>query len=82
MLVAKQVADIVTVARGLLAFVFLWLGVTQRAGALPVACWVLILAWTGDALDGPIARRSRISYHTWLEVRPKSESPIALRCCT
>lgn len=66
MLVAKQVADIVSIARGLLAFLFLWLGVTQRAGALPVCCWLLILAWTADALDGPIARRSRILYHTWV----------------
>jgi phosphatidylserine synthase len=66
MLVAKQVADLITIARGLLTLLFIWLGVTQRASALPLACWVLILAWSGDLLDGPIARRSRISYHTWI----------------
>jgi hypothetical protein len=28
--------------------------------------WILILNWTGDLLDGRIARRSRVYYQTWL----------------
>ncbi len=66
MLVAKQVADLVTLARGLLAFWFARLGFTQGEQGLPLAVWLLFAAWTGDALDGPIARRSRVYYHTWL----------------
>ena len=66
MLVAKQVADFITMIRAMLAFVFAWLGVTQGAEGLPIAAWLLITSWTSDALDGPIARRSRVQYSTWL----------------
>lgn len=66
MLVAKQVADFITVARALLAVFLAWLGFTQGAAGLPVAVWTMIIDWSGDALDGPIARRSRVFYHTWI----------------
>ncbi len=65
-MVAKQAADIVTLARGALGLYLIWLGYAQGADALPVAVWVMILAWTGDSLDGPLARRSRRRYHTWI----------------
>jgi hypothetical protein len=66
MLVAKKVADLITAARGLFAIWFAWLGWDQGSLGLPLAVWSLIAAWTGDAVDGPIARRSQEYYRTWL----------------
>jgi phosphatidylglycerophosphate synthase len=65
-LVAKQVADILTFVRAMVAFALAWLGISQGTAGLPVAAWLLLLSWTTDALDGPIARRSSVQYHTWL----------------
>jgi len=66
MLNAKQVADVVTLLRGLLGFGLVWLGLTQGAEGLNKAVFVMITAWTGDAIDGKIARRSKEYYHTWI----------------
>ncbi len=66
MLVAKQVADIITITRAIIGIIFVWLGLTQGVQGLPQAVLFLTLAWTSDALDGPVARRSREYYHTWI----------------
>lgn len=66
MLVAKQVADLITYGRGLMAFVLAGLGLFLGKEALPMAAWVMIADWCGDMMDGPIARRSRIYYHSWI----------------
>jgi phosphatidylserine synthase len=66
MLVAKQVADLITAGRAVLGLLMVWLGVTQGTEALPLVCWLMIADWAGDMLDGPIARRSRRQYHTWI----------------
>jgi phosphatidylglycerophosphate synthase len=66
MLVAKQVADLLTILRVFLAGVFVWLGFTQGEAALPLAGWLLIASWTSDSLDGPLARRSSVRYRTWV----------------
>jgi phosphatidylglycerophosphate synthase len=66
MLVAKQVADLLTIFRIILAGIFIWLGLTQGEAGLPLAGWLLIASWTSDTLDGPIARRSRVYYRTWV----------------
>jgi hypothetical protein len=66
MLVAKQVADLITFSRGLMAFILAGLGLLVGKDALPMAAWVMIADWCGDMVDGPIARRSRIHYHTWI----------------
>jgi cardiolipin synthase len=66
MLVAKQVADLLTILRVFLAGVFVWLGFTQGEAGLPLAAWLLIASWTSDSLDGPLARRSRVRYQTWV----------------
>ncbi|MEW6568422.1 MAG: hypothetical protein AB1449_09720 [Chloroflexota bacterium] len=66
MLAAKQVADLITISRALLTPLMLWLGVTQGPAALPLICWLMFYDWLGDSLDGPIARRSRVYYHTWV----------------
>lgn len=66
MLVAKQVADLITAGRAALGLLMVWLGLTQGQAALPLVCWLMIADWSGDMLDGPIARRSRLRYHTWI----------------
>jgi len=66
MIAAKQVADLITLSRASLVFVLAWIGLTRGADALPLAALLLIYSWTSDMLDGPIARRSRVYYHTWL----------------
>lgn len=66
MLVAKQVADLITFSRGLMAFVLAWLGIQAGAVAFPFVVWIMFADWVGDLLDGSIARRSRSYYHTWI----------------
>lgn len=66
MLVAKQVADLITSARGLVAFCLVWLGIVRGADGLSLAAWMMLSDWLGDMLDGRIARRSRIQYRTWI----------------
>ncbi|MBI4769897.1 MAG: hypothetical protein HY784_05640 [Chloroflexi bacterium] len=63
---AKPLADLITLARAALAFVLAWLGVAQGAGGLPAAVWLMIADWTGDVLDGTLARRSRRRYRSWI----------------
>jgi cardiolipin synthase len=66
MLVAKQVADFFTFVRVLLSPILVLIGILEGSEGLPLAIGALIASWTSDALDGPIARRSRVKYHTWL----------------
>ena len=66
MLVAKQVADLITFSRGMLAFYLAWLGAIQSEHGLPIAVWAMIINWTGDSVDGALARHSRRQYHTWI----------------
>ena len=66
MLVGKQVADLITTSRAILAIWLPWLGITRGESSLTTVVWVLILNWTGDALDGPLARRSSRQYRTWI----------------
>jgi hypothetical protein len=63
---AKLVADFITATRGLLGFVIIWLGFTQGADALPIVGLLMLLDWTGDFVDGTIAKRSRHPRHTWI----------------
>ena len=63
---AKLIADFITAARGSLGFVIIWLGLTQGADALPIVVLLMILDWTGDFVDGGIARRSRNPRRTWI----------------
>jgi len=66
MVVAKQVADLITMSRALIAIGLMWLGVTYGEAGLTLAAWLMIADWSGDMVDGRIARRSRIQYHTWI----------------
>jgi len=65
-LVAKQVADLITTSRVMLSFVLAWLGFIHRESGLALAAWIMVLNWSGDILDGVIARRSRVQYNTWI----------------
>jgi phosphatidylserine synthase len=42
------------------------LGLFLKAQALPWVALLAIAAWTTDSLDGPIARRSRVTANTWI----------------
>jgi hypothetical protein len=63
---AKMVADLITATRGLLGLVMIWLGITHGDAALPVVVVLMLLDWTGDFVDGRIARRSRHPRRTWI----------------
>jgi hypothetical protein len=65
-MVAKQLADLITIARGLLAIVFPWMGLTQGTASLPWAGVLIAADWTGDVLDGALARRSGVKQQTWV----------------
>lgn len=65
-MVAKQVADLITIARGFLVVIFPWLGMTQGRNSLPWAAVLLAADWTGDVLDGALAKRSGIKSQTWV----------------
>lgn len=66
MLVGKQVADLITTSRAIVAFWLVWLGITRGDASLTTVVWIMIFNWTGDALDGTLARRSSRKYHTWI----------------
>ncbi len=66
MLVAKQVADLLTLSRGVMAFFLGGLGLLVGPAALPLVASLMIVDWCFDSLDGPIARRSQVYYHTWI----------------
>jgi hypothetical protein len=63
---AKQIADLITLARGLIAVALAWLGLARPAGSLPLAVCLMIADWTGDYLDGQVARRGPAGVHTWI----------------
>ena len=66
MLTAKRVADFITLFRGLLGLSLVWLGLAEGAQGLQKAVLIMITDWTGDTIDGKIARRSKSYYHTWI----------------
>lgn len=63
---AKTVADLITLGRVAIAVGLAWLGLSHDPATLPWAVLLLLLDWTGDILDGAVARRSRTHRHTWL----------------
>jgi hypothetical protein len=66
MAAAKQLADLITWLRALMAPLLIILGLTSGKEALPAATWLLITNWTLDSLDGPLARRGDSVRHTWV----------------
>lgn len=66
MIRAKTIADLITAGRALMGAGLLWLGFSKGPSGLAAAVWILIADWTADCLDGPVARRSRPWYRTWI----------------
>ena len=66
MILAKQVADIITLARALLSIILIILGVSLKKETLALVVWIMLIDWFGDFIDGKLARLSRVSYHTWI----------------
>ncbi len=64
-MVAKMIADFITATRGLLVVIFPSLGMLYGEEALPWAAAFLAANWTGDSIDGPLARRSH-QYRSWI----------------
>lgn len=63
---AKRIADVITAARAAIGIIFPWMGWAHGVASLPTAVWLMLVDWTGDAMDGTIARHSQPVYHTWL----------------
>jgi hypothetical protein len=66
MLEPKILADIITFMRVLIGILLAWLGIAYGARALAWAIWLMIADWTGDILDGAVARLSRKKIITWI----------------
>jgi hypothetical protein len=66
LITAKRVADFLTVLRAFLGFSLVWIGVMEGAQGLSKAVMIMIADWTGDTIDGKIARRSKEYVHTWI----------------
>lgn len=62
----KLLADLITAGRASVAIGLAWLGLTQQTEGLPLAVWLVIANWTGDYLDGRVARLSSASRRTWV----------------
>jgi hypothetical protein len=66
MLVVKQVADLITSVRFVIALCLVWVGIVWGVDGLSIVAWLMLGNWMGDMMDGRIARRSRVQYHTWI----------------
>lgn len=66
MLAAKQVADLITWARALIAISLPVIGYLRGVASLQLAVILLIFNWTADSVDGVLARRSRVQYRSWI----------------
>lgn len=66
MIVAKQVADLITSMRVLIAACLVGVGIVRGMAGLPFVAGMMVADWIGDMIDGRIARRSRVKYHTWI----------------
>lgn len=66
MISPKGIADLITFVRGIMGVFLAWLGFIHGIGSLPQAVLVMLLCWTGDILDGGIARLNRPPRHSWL----------------
>ena len=63
---AKYVADGLTALRAVLAVAIAAVGIARGADGLEAAIVLVLVAWTTDWLDGPVARRSRSERRTWV----------------
>ena len=66
MIAMKYLADFLTFSRLLLATCLAWLGWSRGADGLQLAALLMIVSWASDVIDGALARRSRVSFRTWI----------------
>lgn len=66
MSLGKQIADMLSLLRVCIAILLVFAGVLAGVEALPFAAVLLLISWTSDSIDGPIARRSRYASQTWI----------------
>ena len=62
----RRVPDLLTLSRGVLGLMLVWLGAVNTTAALAQDIWILVLAWTTDMLDGRISRSLRTENQTWV----------------
>lgn len=63
---SKHLADSITWGRAVAALALVGWGLSRGAESLPVASVFLVADWTGDILDGALARRSPRARRTWI----------------
>ncbi len=63
---SKQLADSITLGRAAGALGLAGWGMVHGAKSLPVAAAFMVANWTGDILDGALARRSPRARRTWI----------------
>jgi len=66
MIALKYFADFLTFSRSLMAAFLAWLGWSFGAEGLQLAILLMIGSWASDVIDGTLARRSRVSFKTWI----------------
>jgi len=63
---SKQLADSITLGRAAGALGLVGWGMAHGAESLPAAAVFMVANWTGDILDGALARRSPRARRTWI----------------
>lgn len=62
----RVLADLMTVSRVFLAVCLAVLGFTRGGAALPTVALLLLLSWTTDLVDGPLARLDKDPQISWV----------------
>jgi phosphatidylglycerophosphate synthase len=75
----KRIADTITFLRLFVAPLLIWLGIAQGKEGLELATLLVLVAWTGDTVDGHIARASGTQVKTWLG---EHDGQIDMTICT
>jgi phosphatidylglycerophosphate synthase len=65
-IILKYLADFLTFSRLLIAAVLVGLGWLKGSEGLQLAAVLMVLSWASDMLDGSLARRSRVTFKTWI----------------
>ncbi len=63
---SKQLADLITFTRTLLIPSIIWLGFSMGIKSLLIVTLLILLNWTLDSIDGPLARRRKDAVVTWI----------------
>ena len=66
MIALKYFADFLTFSRLFIAALYVWLGWSRGGDGLQIAAVLMIVSWASDIFDGALARRSRVTFRTWI----------------